>query len=175
MIHARSLTRVSPHYHHPHPRPSNHVLVVCARFRDQHVDNSFVLNDMSEGNARILRSILESDYKSATEYVSISWNSTFPTNSIDETNFNTLRRNYEACMDIDTIAKEGTKPLVSLLAELNSIFPVVVGDLKTTIGEKDHDSFSKAIYYLEELGIGTFVKLEPQTKIGRASCRERVF
>jgi len=110
-------------------------------------------------NLRILHSILESDYKSATEYVSVPWNSTFPTNSIDESNFNTLRRDYQACMDIENIAKEGSKPLVSLLTELNSIFPVVVGDVKTTISEKDYDSFSKAIFYLEEIGINTFAMI----------------
>lgn len=132
--------------------------MVCARFRDQHGDGEGAILSVQHRNLRILHSILESDYKTATEYVSIPWKSTFPTNSIDEVNFNTLRRDYEACMDIESIAKEGTKPLASLLAELNSIFPVVFGDVNTTISEKDYDSFSKAIFYLEELGISSFAK-----------------
>ncbi|KAK1829593.1 hypothetical protein QBC39DRAFT_127096 [Podospora conica] len=133
--------------------------MVCARFRDHRGDDARNLVDVSDENARILRSILESDYKTATEYVTVQWNSTFPVNSVDEGNYNNLRRDYQACMDIDAIAKEGTKPLVSLLAELQGIFPVITSDLKTTIGEKDYDSFNKAIFYLEELGVSTFVTL----------------
>lgn len=145
--------------------------MVCARFRDQNGDDTGIIPAVIGRNLRILHSILESDYKTATEYVSIPWNSTFPTNSIDEVNFNTLRRDYEACMDIDTIAKEGTKPLVSLVTELNSIFPLVVGDVSTTISEKDYDSFSKAIYYLEELGISTLATITVQNNYFTAKAK----
>ena len=122
-------------------------------------------------NERILHSILESDYKTAAQYVSVPWNKTFPTNSIDEANFNLLQRDYQACMDIDNIAKEGTKPLISLLAELNQIYPMVAGDVKTTISEKDYDSLGKAILYLEELGISTLTQIAPFNNLWNPKIR----
>lgn len=44
--------------------------------------------------------------------------------SVDQQNFDKLKAAYDACMDEDTIKKEGDKPLLEILHQVADMFPV---------------------------------------------------
>ncbi|KAK3341885.1 hypothetical protein B0T25DRAFT_488889 [Lasiosphaeria hispida] len=130
--------------------------MVCSRYTEVNGDNSNFFTQLTGPNNRILRTMLESPYEKAVGFQAVSWNDTFPRNSIDEANFNILRRDYLSCMDTDAIVALGAKPLTDLLGILNGIWPIDSKDVKTEISKSDYDSINQAVYFLEDLGVHAF-------------------
>jgi len=114
---------------------------------------------IGEQNARVLREILELPYTKAVEYQSVPWKSTYTTDKVDESNFDMLKLAYQTCLDHDAIEAAGTAPLEAIIAEQDSIWPINTADLKSTIGADDYAAFSKAVYYMEDLGISSVLKV----------------
>lgn len=132
--------------------------LVCHQFPILNAADRSGASQLAGQNSRIIRSILDGDYQHATTEQLVSWNSTFPTNDVDEANFNLLKRAYTSCMDLDTINKTGTQPLVDLIAAVNSLWPIKTNgtlDLNSTMTKADYDSFTDVIAYLEELDISS--------------------
>ena len=132
--------------------------LVCHQFPLLNGPGSSGAGQLDDTNGRIIRSILDGDYQHAITEQLVSWNSTFPTNNVDEANFNLLKRSYTSCMDVETIEKTGTKPLVDLIAAVNSLWPIKSSgtiELNSTMTEADYDGFTDVIAYLEELGVAT--------------------
>lgn len=137
--------------------------MVCHRFSDLNPPNTGTLEQIGAVNNRVIHGILESTYQGAVNYQAIKWNNTFTSNAVDEANFNKLQRDYKACMNTEAIEKAGTKPLVDLIASLHSIWPINTKDGKAKMTQSDYDGLSNAIYFLQELGIETFQKIEVGT------------
>jgi endothelin-converting enzyme len=134
--------------------------IMCQRFPVLNEPNTSQLRKLGPRHSRVLQSILKGTYEEAVSGQLISWDSTFPTNAVDEANFNMVKRAYTACMDTDTIEKTGTKPLVDLLASLHSLWPINTGDLQSKMTKADYDGLADVMYFLEELGIATFQTLQ---------------
>ncbi|CAG8450775.1 12528_t:CDS:10 [Racocetra fulgida] len=77
------------------------------------------INILYEENQKLLRNILEDDFKSPQVAVLPS-----PSSSIDKKNFYNLQSFYQSCMDEDRISQLGGAPLVPLLDRLFENFPV---------------------------------------------------
>ncbi|CAG8759016.1 16073_t:CDS:2, partial [Racocetra persica] len=77
------------------------------------------INILYEENQKLLRNILEDDFKSPQVAVLPS-----PSSSIDKKNFYNLQSFYQSCMDEDRISQLGGTPLVPLLDRLFENFPV---------------------------------------------------
>lgn len=134
--------------------------MVCYRYQEQNHEDKGIISITTEQNLRVLREMLELPYEEAVHYQSVPWKSTFPINSVDEANFDMLRRAYQTCLDTDAIAEAGTAPLKELVHELTSVWPMVPGDVKTTVGKSDYAGLTEAIYYLADLGIQPLVEYD---------------
>ncbi|KAK0731960.1 hypothetical protein B0H67DRAFT_640281 [Lasiosphaeris hirsuta] len=130
--------------------------MVCSRYTETNGDDSTIFTKLRGLNHRVLRTMLESPYEKAVGYQTIPWNNTFPRNSVDEANFNMLRRDYLSCMDVDAIEALGGKPITDLLGSLNGIWPIDSKDLKTKISKPDYERINQAVYFLEDIGVNTF-------------------
>ncbi|KAK3390626.1 hypothetical protein B0H63DRAFT_519837 [Podospora didyma] len=106
--------------------------LVIYQFLEENSEEKGVLSTSADQNARVLCEIFELPDAKASEYQSVPWNPTFTTNKIDESNYNMLR--------------------LAIIAEPDSIWLLDSADLKTTIGTEDSEVFSKAVYYMEDLG-----------------------
>lgn len=137
------------------------LLVVCTRFEEGHPDEETFLGLATKQNIRVLREVLELPYSEGVAYQSVPWKNTdvFPRNSIDEANFNLIRKTYETCRDENAIVEAGPVPLQRVLADLNSAWPVKTDDLKTLVGPSDRNGMTKAVIFLEELGLPSLVEL----------------
>ncbi|KAK0631361.1 hypothetical protein B0T14DRAFT_559168 [Immersiella caudata] len=140
--------------------------MVCHHFKDSHVANMDRLSSIGLRNVRIISNMLEGNYSEAIDYQATPWKSTWTSNAVDEANFRMLQRSYEACIDTESITALGTKPLVDLVANFNSIWPLT-GDLKAKMTPADHDQFVKATFFLHELGITGLAKLVARTDFYR--------
>ena len=134
--------------------------MVCHGFRDRNIDDTNTLRAVMDQTNRIIKNIIEGEYADAIDYQAVPHVTAFASGSIDEANFAMLKRDYEACMDVDAITAAGSQPLVDLIAELNSIWPIVDSDdVESKITEADYASLSSAAYFLEALGISSLVNV----------------
>ncbi|KAK0633831.1 hypothetical protein B0T14DRAFT_467071 [Immersiella caudata] len=134
--------------------------MMCHRFPLLNEPDMSPFRKLGPRHKRVLEGILQGSYQEAISEQLVSWTSTFPTNAADEANFNMIKRAYAACMDTDTIEKAGTKPLVDLIASVNSLWPINTGDLKSKVTKADHAGLADVMSFLEELGISTFQKMD---------------
>lgn len=112
-------------------------------------------------NSEVIHKLLEGTYQEAISFGGIDENrKIFPSNAVDEANFHKLQQDYKTCMDVEAIKTAGTKPLLDLLVSLNSIWPINAKDTTTKMSKDDYDGLSKALFFLEELGIETLQHLE---------------
>ncbi|KAK5653682.1 hypothetical protein OQA88_8712 [Cercophora sp. LCS_1] len=134
--------------------------MVCYRYQEQNFEDKGIALVIMDQNRRVLREILELPYEEAVHYQSVPWKSTFPINSIDEANFDMLRRAYDTCLDTEAILETDRAPLKGLVSELTSLWPVVPSDTKTTVGKSDYEGLTEAIYYLADLGLYPLLQYE---------------
>jgi hypothetical protein len=134
--------------------------VVCHGFRDRNLEDTNTLKAIMDQNNRIIKNIIGGEYADAIDYQAVPHVTAFASGSIDEANFAMLKRDYEACMDVDAITAAGSQPLIDLIAELNSIWPIVDSDdVESKITEADYASLSSAVYFLEAVGIRSLVNV----------------
>jgi endothelin-converting enzyme len=78
--------------------------------------------------------------------------------SVDQKNFKKLKNAYDACMDEDTIKREGVAPLMEILDEITGIFPTKrVAFQRNLLKSKDTDQVADAILYLAKLGVPALI------------------
>jgi endothelin-converting enzyme len=131
--------------------------VVCYGFSEHHGDDLNYLNAVNARNQNILKKILES----TTEAQAAGVRSTFLTSrssNPEEHNFDLLRAGWSACMDAESRAKAGIKPLSDFVATINQTWPVSPEDLHTTVSVSDYDGLQKADQLLESVNIGALHK-----------------
>ncbi|KAI1460816.1 endothelin-converting enzyme 1 [Annulohypoxylon moriforme] len=138
--------------------------LVCDGFSDRHdipQDRSSYSTGtiMSENGQTTLRHILESPYPAKSEHSSFS-----PLNlmkiaaSSDEDNFNMIQEAYNSCMNETALQKLGVAPLISLIDQVASSFPVAEG-VSEPVQQADYAALSETILLLEKIGVGSFVGL----------------
>ncbi|KAK3315427.1 hypothetical protein B0H66DRAFT_628516 [Apodospora peruviana] len=125
--------------------------MVCGSVPEKWAQDTQFLEEMEARNNRMLRNILESPYQQVSEYHSI-----LARNNIDEDNFNMLQRDYHSCMNTTNIDAAGAKPLTDLLVAFDQLWPITTDDTHTKLGESESENLSKAIIYLDDLGVSTF-------------------
>ncbi|KAI1657459.1 endothelin-converting enzyme 1 [Daldinia decipiens] len=166
-IHAASeiLYNLSPDYETIDPC-TNFDTLVCDGFINRHdipQDKSSysTATIMSETGQTTLRHILESSYPTTSKHSSFS-----PQNlikiaaSTDEENFRMIQDAYNSCLDEETLQKVGVKPLIDLINQVATSFPVsdaYGGD--SPLKETDYAALSDTILLLEKLGVSSFVGL----------------
>lgn len=96
---------------------------------------------MNEDNQLILKHILESP---SPKDVSLFWTAA----DADEAIFNKMQAGYNACMNETLLASIGSRPLLELLMQLDSIYPN-----KTSKIVKQDDSLTLAIEFLMSIGV----------------------
>lgn len=143
--------------------------MVCHGYKDNNPPDTGTLVGMTSRNDRIIKSILEGTYTEAIDYQATPWKSTWTSNAVDEANFKTLKKSYAACMNTTAISALNTQPLVDLIASLNSIWPLT-GDHNAKLTPADHDSLSKATYFLQELGIPAFATMVINPNVFEPVC-----
>jgi endothelin-converting enzyme len=123
--------------------------MVCHGYRDNNPPDMATLSEMSVRNDRIITNLLEGTYAEAIDYQATStpWKSTWTSNAVDEANFKMIKQSYDACMNTTAISALNTKPLVDLIASMNSIWPLSK-DLKAKLTPAGHDTLAKATYFL---------------------------
>lgn len=102
---------------------------------------------------------------------------------MDQQNFEKLKTAYDACLDEDTIKKEGTKPLLEILHQVSDMFPVK----KTTSGSaplfkaEDSDALSGTMTFLYNLGLSPLLSIgagaddkDPDTVVVQVSPSRRI-
>ncbi|KAI1107291.1 endothelin-converting enzyme 1 [Jackrogersella minutella] len=164
-IHAASeiLYNLSPDYQTV-DACTNFDTLVCAGFNDRHdipQDRSSYSTGtvMSENGQSTLRHILESPYPTTSEHSSFS-----PQNlvkfavSSDEDNFRMIQEAYNSCMNETTLQKIGVSPLVSLIDQVVTSFPIAEG-ASDPVGIADYAALSDTVLLLEKLGVSSFVGL----------------
>jgi endothelin-converting enzyme len=130
--------------------------VVCYGFPEhKHGENADFFSAVGERNLNILKRILDSATDTEADSV-VSTLLTTRSSSYDEYNFDMLKTGYQACMDTDTIAAAGVKPLQRLISSLNEIWPLQPGDLNATLSSaSDYDSLHQAVVFFEQFGVKT--------------------
>lgn len=88
--------------------------------------------------------------------------------SADQQNFEKLKDAYDACMDEDTIKKEGIKPLTEILKEIMDMF-------------NKKEDLADTIIYVANLGVSAFISTgagaddkDPDTVVAQASPPYRI-
>ncbi|KAI1135264.1 endothelin-converting enzyme 1 [Hypoxylon sp. FL0543] len=164
-IHASSeiLYNLSPDYKTIDPCTHFDTLV-CDGFNNRHdipQDRSSYSTGtiMSENGQTTLRHILESPYPNTSQHSSFS-----PQNlmkqavSTDEENFDMIQKAYNSCMNETSLQEIGVQPLVNLIEQVATSFPVAEGD-SGSVEESDYAALSDTILLLQKIGIGAFVGL----------------
>ena len=79
--------------------------------------------------------------------------------SVDQDNFNKLKAAYDACMDEDTIKKEGIKPLQEILHQVADMFPVKESAFRKTslLEQKDEEDLADTVLYLQKIGVSSLI------------------
>lgn len=78
--------------------------------------------------------------------------------SVDQKNFEKLKDAYDACMDEDTIKRDGVAPLMKILDEIAGLFPTPqVAFLRSAFTSKDTNKMADTILYLAKLGIPALI------------------
>lgn len=161
-IHASSeiLYNLSPNYKELDPC-TNFDELVCGGWQDRHdlrpdQGDAFTGTIMSENSQMLLRHILEAPYPKGSHHSYFSpMQLAADPKSEDERNFEKMRAVYDACLDEDTIKKEGTAPLVKVLRDIIRLFPVP--DKAALITADDKASIKGTVLYLSKLGISALV------------------
>ncbi|KAI0853671.1 endothelin-converting enzyme 1 [Daldinia vernicosa] len=166
-IHAASeiLYNLSPDYKTIDPC-TNFDTLVCDGFINRHdipQDKSSYSTGtiMSENGQTTLRHILESPYPTTSKHSSFSpQNLVKVAASTDEENFRMIQDAYNSCLDEATLQKVGVKPLVDLINQVITSFPVddAYGS-DSRLEEADYPALSDTILLLEKLGVSSFVGL----------------
>jgi endothelin-converting enzyme len=73
--------------------------------------------------------------------------------SSDEENFDKMKAAYDACLDVDSIAKLGLQPLNDIVKKVEELFPVKKGD---DLAIKNV-ALQKTISALAEIGVSTLI------------------
>lgn len=133
--------------------------MVCNRYEEQNAEDQDFDTIETNQNIRVLRQILELPYSEAVAYQSVPWKNeaVFARNSIDEANFNLVRRAYQTCRETDAATAARPEPLQDLLNDLIRAWPVDTNDLLTPVGPSDRDGITKAVTFLAELGMPSLV------------------
>ncbi|KAK3694440.1 hypothetical protein B0T22DRAFT_477190 [Podospora appendiculata] len=136
--------------------------MICYGFKEQYDEGIQGIQILEERNYRIMRTILEKDYQGASNYTAVQARRHLGKRqvSVDEQNFRLIKTSYDSCMDIESITQAGVTPLVSLLDDLNTIWPFTGGNLTSpATGDEDWASFSKAVLFLEKIDVHTVAKI----------------
>jgi len=102
--------------------------LVCAGWKASHElrpdqGQTGTLDLISQAVDDTLRELIEGPYPGESSHSHFSpRNLDPPTISIDQQNFNTMQRAYNACMDETAISELGVKPIIGLLDELTATF-----------------------------------------------------
>lgn len=158
-VHASSeiLYNLSPNYKELNPCTDFEELV-CGGWDERHdlrpdQGDAFTGTIMSETSQTLLRHILEAPYPDSPDHSSFSPANIFSTmSSVDRENFNKLKGAYEACMDEDTVKKNGVEPLMKVLHQVAKRFPIETS-------AQDHDDLSDTTLYLAKLGVSSLISL----------------
>jgi endothelin-converting enzyme len=132
--------------------------LVCGGWKDRHdlrpdQGDAFTGTIMSENSQMLLRHILEAPYPkdSAHSYFSpmqLAASAKDP----DEANFDKMKAAYDACMDEDSVKKEGLKPLMEIINHVKELYPISVSG----VNAKD-ERLQTAILYLYQLGVTAII------------------
>jgi endothelin-converting enzyme len=71
--------------------------------------------------------------------------------SADEENFDKMKSAYDACLDVDAIAKLGLDPLLDIIEKVKELYPTQQSD------ETDSSALSKTITWLAEIDLSALV------------------
>jgi Peptidase family M13 len=125
---------------------------------------------VSEENDRILRDIFSGPYPSTSPRKNLP----DPTEAVDVQNFQKLQDAYNACLNETTIDNLGAKPLLALLENVISKYPVDSAchpikfqsphETFSSVGDNEHcsetkDSLTNVIEYLQSIGVGALFSL----------------
>jgi Peptidase family M13 len=139
------------------------------------------IDQVSEENDRILRDIFSGPYPSNSPKKNLP----DPTEAVDVQNFHKLQDAYNACLNETAIDEQGAKPLLSLLQNVISKYPIVStcdpmkfqppNDAVTGLSDKQHcsetqGSLTEVIEYLQSIGVGALFSLVVTVLIPRPFC-----
>ncbi|TVY92492.1 Endothelin-converting enzyme, partial [Lachnellula willkommii] len=187
-VHASSeiLYNLSPEYKNIDPC-TNFEELVCGGWDERHdlrpdQGDAFTGTIMVEASQMLLRHILEAPYPDDSKHSSFSPAQLLgPLSSVDEQNFDKLQDAYNACMDEDTIKKDGLKPLVELLHQIADMFPVTESAFGKPITSADSKSLSETLNLLLKYEISALVSVgagaddkDPDTVVVQASQPYRI-
>ena len=131
--------------------------MVCYGFSEHGDDNESTIRNLQKRNSRIMRRILESpSHGEAAGYRSTLLRRNNNNYTVDEHNFDMLRKSYQACMDVDAVEAAGIKPLTDLIVSINKTWPASPNDLLTKVDASEYAGLSKAILSLENVAISPF-------------------
>lgn len=177
---------------------------MCGGWDDRHdlrpdQGDAFTGTIMAENSQMLLRHILEAPYpdeskvgiqlKAQNVTDTLQHSSFSPAqlieslSSVDQQNFNKLRDAYDACMDEETIKKDGVKPLLEILHQVADMFSVQESAFqrRTPLTAKDSDDLSDTVLYLAKLGVSSLVLFgagaddkDPDTVVVQASPPWRI-
>lgn len=169
-IHAASgyLTNLSPDYKTIDPC-TNFEEFVCGGWRGAHdmrADQGMTdaLDLISDSVTTTIRNILEGSYPDGSNHSSFSPQNLVvaATSSTDRQNFDELQAAYNACMDVDSITKQGMAPIVALIDQLAATFH----------SSSSPADYSDSVLFLKQHGISSFFSFDvrdddkdPQTQI----------
>ena len=103
--------------------------------------------------------------------------------SVDQQNFDKLKTAYDACLDEDTIKKQGIKPLLEILSQVNDLFPPKQksSGARTPFGPKDSEALSSTMLFLYNLGLSPLLSIgagaddkDPDTVVVQVSPARRI-
>ena len=132
--------------------------LVCGGWGERHdlrpdQGDAFTGTIMSETSQTLLRHILEAPYPNDSDHSSFSpANIASTMSSVDRDNFNKLKGAYDACMDEETIKKQGIEPLLGVLHQVAEKFP-------TKKSVKNYGDLADTTLYLAKLGVSALVSL----------------
>ncbi|RMZ89957.1 hypothetical protein DV736_g2818, partial [Chaetothyriales sp. CBS 134916] len=157
-IHAASelLYNLSPRYKELDPCIDFEELV-CGGWKERHdlrsdQSDSFTGTIMADTSQTLLRHILEAPYPKDSAHSDFSPASfrCGVEKSADEANFDKLKNAYEACLNQDSIQALGIKPLLSVLEELEKLYPPTGDKL---------ESLPDVLRYFNQIGRAALVSL----------------
>lgn len=165
-IHAASeiLYNLSPDYQKIDPC-TNFNELVCGGWRSRHdmrpdQGSLDMFNQMADDGQMTLRHILEAPYPDSSDHSHFSpMRLTVRMGNDDRENFNELQGAYNACMAEGDIKRAGIAPVQNLLVELSKLLAMddSVYGKGVRVQPQDSKAVSKAILYLERLGIPSFL------------------
>lgn len=123
---------------------------VCGGWRDRHdmrpdQGSIFAGTLMSESAQTRLRHILESSPASV--------HSSMIESEADSDNFQKLKAAYDACMDMPTLTKRGSRPLETILGRIDEIYPLRINqEVMTSV-----DNLTTAILFLMGIEVEALV------------------